>query len=198
VDVPSLNRASVLIADDRASGRYRLLLEARARRAETAGMDVTLHDLSQTGLLFESDATLDRYAEIMLDISGIGPVAAFVIWTNGAFYGAEFGKPLNPEHLKAALAASKIVWPHFAEPDAVDLEQIRAKRAPEPEIQPRASYVSPIAVGRSDEGRHQAWGVQHCGDDDRKLPLAVRVWIIAGLTLALWSGIFALLWLALG
>ena len=128
--MPSLNRASVLIADDRASGRYRLLLEAHAGRAEGAGIDVTLHDLSQTGLLFESDATLDRYAEIMLDIPGIGPVAAFVMWTNGAFYGAEFGKPLNSEHLKAALAASKIVWPHFAEPDAETLEHVRGKTRP--------------------------------------------------------------------
>lgn len=196
--MPSLNRASILIADDRASGRYRLLLQARAGAAETAGMAVTLHDLSYTGLLFEADTSIDRYAEIMLDIPGIGPVAAYVVWTNGAFYGAEFAKPLTAEDMKAALAASKIVWPHFAEPAAVDLEQIRAKRTPEPIVQPQATHaLEPTVYEVEDEDWH-ARPDPVGGVDDRKLPLAVRAWIIAGLTLALWSGIFGLLWLVLG
>ena len=192
--MPSLNRASTLIADDRASGRYRLLLQARAGEAEAGGIAVTLHDLSRSGLLFEADATIERDAEIMLDIPGIGPVAARPVWTNGSFYGAEFAKPLTPDHLKAALSESRVVWPQFAR--SLDVEQITLRRAPPGEEDTQPGTEAPALDGIEDEGRNAWSGHAEIADPDPKFSLPVRIRIIVGLTLALWSAIFAFLWFA--
>lgn len=182
--MPSLNRASILVADDRASGRYRLLLEAQAGPAESGGSSVTLHDLSQDGLLFEAEPGIAGGAEIMLDIPGAGPVAAEVVWTNGGFYGAQFARPLTPDRLKAALSESKVVWPQFVPPPPVDIEQARSRQAAAPVEKPR-------------EQAPQAWtGVARAVDEEAKLPLPVRIRIIVGLTLAHWGAIFGLALLA--
>ena len=135
--VPSLNLASILVADDRTSGRYRLLLEAERDTAD--GTSVILHDLSQSGLLFEAEPGIEGDAEIMLHIPGIGPIAARTVWTNGSFYGAQFATPLTPDRLKAALAQSKVIWPAFAPPTPLDIEQARSRLA-----QPEAESQRPV------------------------------------------------------
>lgn len=185
--MPSLNRASTLIADDRASGRYRLLLEARAGEAGAGESPVVLHDLSQDGLLFEAEAGIGNGAEIMLDIPNVGPVAARTVWTNGSFYGAEFATPLTPERLKAALAASVVAWPDFASKPLPDLEEIRSQRA-----RPKAD------AAQSDDAHGPVAQIAGQEDSYPKLPLPVRIRIIVGLSLALWTAILGLAWLALG
>lgn len=189
--MPSLNLASTLVEDDRSSGRYRLLLEAE--RGATGGTSVTLHDLSQSGLLFEAEQGIPGDAEISLDIPGIGPVLARTVWTNGSFYGAQFGKPLTPDRLKAALAASKVVWPAFSAPAPIDIEQARS-RLGQPDLALAIEQVAFAAPDLSANSSVPATAIV----EEAKLPLPVRIRIIVGLTLTLWAGIFGILWLALG
>lgn len=193
--MPSLNLASTLIADDRASGRYRLLLEAET--AAAAGTSVTLHDLSQSGLLFEAEPGIADDAEIMLDIPGVGPVAARTVWTNGSFYGARFARPISPDRLKAALAQSKVIWPTFAPPAPLDIEQARSRLAqPDAEL-PIETGPRPV-LDLDAAGTTVPVRIAEPRDEEPKLPLPARVRLIVGLTTALWAAILIPLWLLFG
>ena len=195
--MPSLNLASILVADDRTSGRYRLLLEAERDTAD--GTSVILHDLSQSGLLFEAEPGIQSDAEIMLHIPGIGPIAARTVWTNGSFYGAQFATPLTPDRLKAALAQSKVIWPAFAPPTPLDIEQARSRLAqPEAETQLETgpAPVLDLEIG----GRDVQVSAKHAEplSEEPKLPLPVRIRIIVGLTIVLWTAILGAAFLAFG
>jgi len=182
--VPSLNRASYLVADDREAGRYRLLLEAQTDRPEAAGASVVLHDISSTGLLFEADPGIGVDAQIMFDVAGVGALATRTVWTNGSFYGAEFITPLSHDQLKAVLLESKVVWPEFAPPPFYDIEQLRSRR------------------GRTDPVIEEVWAEPIQGEgleeDGPKLPVARRIQIVLGLSLLLWAAIIGALWWAFG
>ena len=191
--MPSLNLASILVADDRTSGRYRLLLEAERETAD--GTSVILHDLSQSGLLFEAEPGIQSDAEIMLHIPGIGPIAARTVWTNGSFYGAQFATPLTPDRLKAALAQSKVIWPAFAPPTPLDIEQARSRIAqPEAQLETGPAPVLDLEIG----GRDVQVSAKHAEplSEEPKLPLPVRIRIIVGLTIVLWTAILGAAFLA--
>ena len=193
--MPSLNLASILVADDRTSGRYRLLLEAERETAD--GTSVILHDLSQSGLLFEAEPGIQSDAEIMLHIPGIGPIAARTVWTNGSFYGAQFATPLTPDRLKAALAQSKVIWPAFAPPTPLDIEQARSRIAqPEAQLETGPAPVLDLEIG----GRDVQVPAKHAEPlrEEPKLPLPVRIRIIVGLTIVLWTAILGAAFLAFG
>lgn len=193
--MPSLNLASILVADNRTSGRYRLLLEAERETAD--GTSVILHDLSQSGLLFEAEPGIQSDAEIMLHIPGIGPIAARTVWTNGSFYGAQFATPLTPDRLKAALAQSKVIWPAFAPPTPLDIEQARSRIAqPEAESQLETGPVPVLEIG----DRAIQVPAKHAEplSEEPKLPLPVRIRIIVGLTIVLWTAILGAAFLAFG
>lgn len=193
--MPSLNLASILVADDRTSGRYRLLLEAERETAD--GTSVILHDLSQSGLLFEAEPGIQSDAEIMLHIPGIGPIAARTVWTNGSFYGAQFATPLTPDRLKAALAQSKVIWPAFAPPTPLDIEQARSRIAqPEAQLETGPAPVLDLEIG----GRDVQVPAKHAEplSEEPKLPLPVRIRIIVGLTIVLWTAILGAAFLAFG
>ena len=193
--MPSLNLASILVADDRTSGRYRLLLEAERETAD--GTSVILHDLSQSGLLFEAEPGIQSDAEIMLHIPGIGPIAARTVWTNGSFYGAQFATPLTPDRLKAALAQSKVIWPAFAPPTPLDIEQARSRIAhPEAQLETGPAPVLDLEIG----GRDVQVSAKHAEplSEEPKLPLPVRIRIIVGLTIVLWTAILGAAFLAFG
>ena len=193
--MPSLNLASILVADDRTSGRYRLLLEAERDTAD--GTSVILHDLSQSGLLFEAEPGIQSDAEIMLHIPGIGPIAARTVWTNGSFYGAQFATPLTPDRLKAALAQSKVIWPAFAPPTPLDIEQARSRIAqPEAQLETGPAPVLDLEIG----GRDVQVPAKRAEplSEEPKLPLPVRIRIIVGLTIVLWTAILGAAFLAFG
>jgi hypothetical protein len=112
--MPHVHRAPILLADERGSKRYRLLVHAAARDVAGMAFPITLHNLSKTGMLFEVGGSLTPGAEIAFDIPGVGSSIARLIWAIGGFYGAEFAAPLTPEQLRTALAKSKVAWPEFA------------------------------------------------------------------------------------
>ena len=119
------------------------------------------------------------------------------MWTNGSFYGAQFATPLTPDRLKAALAQSKVIWPAFAPPTPLDIEQARSRIAqPEAQLETGPAPVLDLEIG----GRDVQVSAKHAEplSEEPKLPLPVRIRIIVGLTIVLWTAILGAAFLAFG
>jgi hypothetical protein len=153
-------------ADERNAERYRLLLPASGEKPGSGLIDITVHDLSTSGFLVETEAPLSVGSEILLDIPGAGSVAAEVAWHSGNFFGGQFAKPLSPSAVTAAFAASRVVWPNFTAGSSEDREE---------------RLASPFVHGQIEPARH---------------PLQMRFRIIVGMSLLLWTPIATALWVA--
>ena len=90
----------------RTSQRRRLRLEAEGT-ASTAETKVTVHDLSEDGLLVESPIPLSQGEILEVDIPGAGIVQAEVAWSSsGRFFGCRFKQPISTGSVSAALLQS--------------------------------------------------------------------------------------------
>jgi hypothetical protein len=157
----------MLKTDDRGSDRYRLLLEARASEEEHGAIPVLIHDVSRTGLLFETEVVVASDAEIILNIPGLGFTVARIVWSSGSFFGAEFGATLSESALAGVYARSKVVWPEFN---------------PSPEIVRGPPLLSLPGIESSPQILSDR--VQEPG-----LPVARRVQIVVALSFSLWAAI---------
>lgn len=83
----------------------------RALRLEASGMlpngqdaNVTIHNISVTGLLLETGLDLARGEALSLDLPEAGTVEAAIVWRSGQLYGCAFSTPLST----AAIAAAQL------------------------------------------------------------------------------------------
>lgn len=83
----------------------------RALRLETSGMlpggqdaNVTVHNISVTGLLLETGLDLASGEALSIDLPEAGVVEAVIMWRSGQLYGCAFGAPLT----SAAMAAAQL------------------------------------------------------------------------------------------
>lgn len=91
----------------RTSKRRRLRVEAEGTTASTAETKVTIHDLSEVGLLVESPVPLAQGEILEVDIPGAGIVQAEVTWSSsGRFFGCRFHDPISTGSVSAALLRS--------------------------------------------------------------------------------------------
>lgn len=97
--------------------------ERRSLRLEVTGelngsrANVTVHNISESGLLVETDQVLPVGEWFNLTLPEAGTVEAEVIWVSGDLHGCRFAAPLS----RAALSASQlrgVVAPPIARPDA--------------------------------------------------------------------------------
>lgn len=82
--------------------RRRLLLEAGGALPSGERAEVTIHNLSETGLLLETAGDLEIGEAIDLEIDDRGVSRAHVVWASGALYGCAFDEPLATSVLTAA------------------------------------------------------------------------------------------------
>lgn len=87
-------------ADRRSWPRYQLRLDASLR---ASGAKVTIHNLSSTGMLIETRATLCSFDSLEVDLPEVGITRAFVVWSSGRFHGCKFQEPLSKSTISAAL-----------------------------------------------------------------------------------------------
>ncbi len=78
------------------------------RRALKLGLgsgpeDVTIRDLSLTGVLLETSVPMLVGAAFEFELPQAGKVDATVVWNSGEFYGCQFDLPIPPSVLSAAL-----------------------------------------------------------------------------------------------
>lgn len=71
-----------------------------------SGIEVTIHDLSPTGLLIETPQTLCSGETLFVDLPERGPTAASVVWSSGRFHGCAFELSIPAATVSAALLRS--------------------------------------------------------------------------------------------
>ena len=94
-----------LFLDRRTSERRTLRLAASASTM-AASSKVLIHDLSETGLGFETSAELQIGDLVLVDLPYIGASEGKIVWRENAFYGCEFVVPISQSKLSASLLQS--------------------------------------------------------------------------------------------
>ena len=87
-------------ADRRNWPRYELRLGSSL---QVSGENVTIHNLSSTGMLIETQARLCSFDNLEVDLPVAGVTRASVVWSSGRFYGCKFKQPLSKSMISAAL-----------------------------------------------------------------------------------------------
>jgi hypothetical protein len=148
-------------ADRRDSPRRQLRLGSTL---QTSGEDVTIHDLSSTGMLIETAAQLTPFDNLEIELPEAGTAQALVVWSSGFFYGCEFKNRLS----QAAVSAAQLRSPALqSSPPAPGLAQ---------------PLPAPAAEGQ----RVEDFDASVATDED-KAPLGVRLRVIFGSALILWA-----------
>ena len=120
-------------SERRLSARRKLRLELEPQGS--AGSRVVIHDLSEQGMLLETDARLVDGETVDLVIPGAGSAQAAVIWNSGRYFGCRFENPLTSAAVSAALLRS---------PPSLDEERKRAICNALAELQSLAKVVEQI------------------------------------------------------
>lgn len=98
-------------ADRRNDERRKLSLVARGSHHDGSGIDVVIHNISGTGLLFESDIELAKGDRIEIELPHAGDITAVVIWASGRHFGCQFEGPVSPATLSAVELKSATATP---------------------------------------------------------------------------------------
>ncbi|HMN53563.1 MAG TPA: helix-turn-helix domain-containing protein [Sphingopyxis sp.] len=111
-------------ADARGSTRRKLSLPAEGRQSGGSGLAVLVHNISETGLLLESDAAVAVGDRIEIDLPHAGESPATVMWISGRLAGCRFDAPVSPATLSAAQLRSSVTHdPHFDDEAASPADQ---------------------------------------------------------------------------
>ena len=164
-------------AEDRQSPRTRMLLEGTARQGEGAFHDITVHDLSRDGFRVESAMELAPGATVEVDLPGVGPREATVMWVGHPYAGCAFADPLLREQVRVAADASPVVWGSFG-------------RATENPVEARAlnrSLADLVSVEAAPEPIRLP-----------SLSIGKRARAIIAIDVALWVGVVSLAWALFG
>ncbi len=92
--------------DRRASLRRSLQLDTQSDNVVHGAGQVTIHDLSLTGVLIETSTPLVSGETFEVNLPQAGTVEASVVWNSGEFFGCEFREPISTAALSAALLRS--------------------------------------------------------------------------------------------
>lgn len=88
--------------------RRRLLLETHGALASGLETQVLVHNVSETGLLLETQEELEIDEAIDLDLPEAGTTRAHVMWASGRLYGCAFDIALSSATLSAAQLRSAV------------------------------------------------------------------------------------------
>ena len=91
-------------ADRRNWPRYKLCLGSSL---QASGEKVTIHNLSSSGMLIETQARLSSFDDVEVDLPETGITRALVVWNSGRFYGCKFKDPVSEAIISAALLRSQ-------------------------------------------------------------------------------------------
>lgn len=117
--------------DNRHDARRKLSLFARGVQHDGTGIEVQIHNISGTGLLFESDIKLVACDRIEIELPHAGDITAVVIWASGRLFGCQFEGPVSSATLSAVELKSAVApAPELAEAIAPALSVDEARAAP--------------------------------------------------------------------
>ena len=96
-------------SDARAAVRRPAMAPSTLRARGITPTDVTVVDLSQTGVRITADALLAVGDEISIGLSGLGSRRAYVAWARGHDYGCAFERPLEAHEVAQAFTVASVV-----------------------------------------------------------------------------------------
>jgi hypothetical protein len=159
--MPIEARLQVASTADRRGRRRRKI--SLGSSLEASGEVVTIHDVSSTGMLIETSPEFSAVGPLEIDLPEAGMTQAVVVWNSGQFYGCEFKKPISQAAISAALLRSPPARLHKPEP-ALPIQEL-AERI--------------ISRTKEDSRRDLL--------EENKAPYAVRLRVILGAALVLWT-----------
>ena len=95
-------------AEQRQDVRRKLSLLAKGVQHDGTGIEVQIHNISGTGLLFESDIKLAPCDRIEIELPHAGDITAVVIWASGRLFGCQFEGPVSSATLSAVELKSAV------------------------------------------------------------------------------------------
>ena len=157
--------------DGRREERWRVRLAARWLDSGITAQSLTIHDLSYSGFLLETDQPLKIGSCLVVEMPGDITKICKTVWNSGKLHGATFSKLLSDAELRDLISSSSVIWPTF---------RVRAPAASiEPPIHPSPEIFDELG-----------------SDDGEKFPIAIRLMIIIGTSAALWALIGVGIWVA--
>lgn len=99
--IPAHFETSPASANRPRAARRRLLLETEGETTTGRKAQVTIHNVSATGLLIETTVPLADGERIDIILPEAGSTTASVVWASGGFYGCRFATSLKPGVLSA-------------------------------------------------------------------------------------------------
>ncbi|WP_120217379.1 PilZ domain-containing protein [Sphingopyxis sp. EG6] len=94
--------------EQRQDVRRKLSLLAKGVQHDGTGIEVQIHNISGTGLLFESDIKLAPCERIEIELPHAGDITAVVIWASGRLFGCQFEGPVSSATLSAVELKSAV------------------------------------------------------------------------------------------
>jgi hypothetical protein len=94
------------VSNARSANRRKLSLAAQGSTAAQLFATVVIHDLSETGVLIETNVNLATGERLEIDIPETGAAAAAVVWSSGRYFGCQFDRRLSTAAVSAALLRS--------------------------------------------------------------------------------------------
>jgi transcriptional regulator with XRE-family HTH domain len=97
------------LADERGSARRTLKLGVEGRMTHGGEAAVTVHNISATGLLIETESPLAEGDSFAVDLPEAGVRSAHVVWANAPMYGCRLDQPISAAALSAAQLRGEVV-----------------------------------------------------------------------------------------
>ena len=132
-----------------------------------SGDPVIIRDFSTHGMLIESAADLPLFHGIEIDLPEAGKTFAIIVWNSGRYYGCEFSEPVSKASVSAALLRS----------------QPKTGAAP--------AERRPLSVVSANET--EAFQAVEAVDEEKD-PLSVRLRVMLGCAVLLWTIIVGTVW----
>jgi hypothetical protein len=104
----------------RTAVRRKLRVVAQGSRSLQPSTPVVIHDLSETGVLIETEAELLVGEQLDVRLPESGARAAKVVWNSGRYFGCQFRHPVS----RAAVSAALLRSPPAERPMASDALQL--------------------------------------------------------------------------
>jgi hypothetical protein len=177
--------------DRRRSPRRSLKLEAVKSPPSAPEARVIIHDVSLTGILIETSATLAIGERLQVQMPEAGAVEAELVWTSGRLFGCRFKTPIS----KAALSAALLKSPALS---AAQSANVRDAVAELKSLRSTVGRLTATVDALSEEFRVPAQPAANAEtilvDDDQaedevdtRLPFGMRLRIILALSFGLWA-----------
>jgi hypothetical protein len=153
--------------------RHKTRLEGQASLGAGGNRPIVVHNISQTGAMFEAEGPLGDRDRVLLDIGGMGAIAASIVWSGGNLYACQCDQPIAESVIRDTVAREKVVWGRFDAPAADSQSAPRLVAAPS----------NPVSLTTSALFNHPAPEPTA----DERWPLPGRVAFIIGTALLCWA-----------